>query len=171
MPLEIERKFLLRDDGWRGDWTREHLRQGYLSGADGTTVRIRHAGTHAFLTIKAAVERDDARDDPAGAVRREYEYEIPFEHAKEMLTDLCRAPPIEKTRHRVEHAGRLWQIDEFFGNNHGLVLAEIELADPTEPLDRPSWLGAEVTGDPRYRNSFLARHPFRTWGDAERHAA
>jgi CYTH domain-containing protein len=103
-------------------------------------------------------------------VRREYEYEIPFDHAEEMLADLCRTPLIEKTRHRVEHAGRFWQVDEFFGDNQGLVLAEIELADPDEPLERPSWLGDEVTGDPRYRNSFLARHPFRTWRTSARDA-
>ena len=157
MPLEIERKFLLRNDGWRGAWALERFSQGYLTPSDTTTVRVRRIGARAFLTIKSAAH---------GAVRHEYEYEIPLDHAEEMLADLCRAPQVEKIRHHVEHAGRLWHVDEFVGANRGLVLAEIELAHPGEPIDRPSWLGDEVTGDPRYRNSFLARHPFGTWRDA-----
>jgi adenylate cyclase len=157
MPLEIERKFLLRNDTWRGDWRAERFCQGYLTRSDSTTVRVRRIGGRAVLTIKGAAQ---------GAVRHEYEYEIPLGHAQEMLAGLCRAPLVEKIRHHVAHGGRLWHVDEFVGANCGLVLAEIELPHPRAPIDRPGWLGDEVTGDPRYRNSFLARHPFATWRDA-----
>src|SRR5205807_8608321 len=101
------------------DWTQERFCQGYLTRGDATTVRVRRAGPCAFLTIKG-----EAR----GAVREEYEYEIPVDHAEEMLGALCQRPLIEKTRHHVVHADRQWQVDEFTADNAGLVLAEIELA-------------------------------------------
>ena len=156
MPLEIERRFLVHGDDWRGGWMHERFCQGHLTRDDAVTVRVRRAGARAFLTIKGAAR---------GAVRQEFEYEIPVEHAEEMLDTLCHKPLVEKTRHHVPHAGRRWLVDEFAGDNAGLVLAEIELADPHERFAPPSWLGAEITDDPRYRNSFLARRPFRTWRD------
>ena len=153
MPLEIERKFLVRNEGWRGSWRAQPIRQGYLSSADATTVRIRILGARAFLTVKG---------ECGGAVRSEYEYEVPVAHGEEMLR-LCRRPPIEKLRHDIPIDGQLWQVDEFRGANAGLVMAEAELSDPRQPLALPPWIGLEVTEDVRYRNSYLARHPFASW--------
>ncbi len=156
MPVEIERKFLVRG-AWPRDGARSrHLRQGYLSDSGLASVRVRLAGERAFLTVKDGAE---------GAVRREYEYEIPPEDATEMLDRLCRPPLIEKTRYEVEHAGLLWEVDVFEGANHGLILAEVELTTPDEPVDIPSWAAIEVTSDRRYRNAYLSRHPYPTWQD------
>jgi adenylate cyclase len=154
MPVEIERKFLVRGDAWRGAGVGQRIRQGYLSREDGTTVRVRRAGTRACITIKGAAD---------GPARPEYEYEIPCDHAEEMLQGLCHKPLIEKTRYRVDHGGATWQVDEFAGDNDGLVLAEIELRDAAQSFDLPDWVGAEVTDDRRYRNASLARHPVRLW--------
>jgi adenylate cyclase len=158
MPLEIERKFLVRD-GWPRNTGGEPYRQGYLKqSGDPPTIRVRRAGGLAFLTIKS---------QPAGLVRDEYEYRIPADHAEEMLASLCHHPLIEKVRHKVPHAGVVWEIDEFQGVNAGLVMAEVELHDPDQPFEKPEWIGAEVTGDPRYSNSALSRHPYTTWVDAD----
>jgi CYTH domain-containing protein len=157
MPLEIERRFRVRDDGWRGAWPRQRYCQGYLARNDRASVRVRRAGARAFLTVKSVTR---------GLVRQEYEYEIPVAHADAMLAGLCVTPLVDKIRHRVPHGGRVWLVDEFNGANAGLVLAEIELAQPHEPVAYPPWLGDEVTGDPRFRNSSLARHPFGRWRDA-----
>jgi CYTH domain-containing protein len=156
MPVEIERKFLLKDDGWRGAWTAHPIRQGYLTNGDSTTVRIRVNGARAFITVKG---------EAGGPMRSEFEYEIPPAHAEEMLR-LCRRPLIEKTRYDIPIAGQLWQVDEFAGDNAGLVIAEAELTHPRQKLDLPPWIGLEVTADVRYRNSYLARHPFSTWRTA-----
>jgi CYTH domain-containing protein len=153
MPLEIERKFLVRDDAWRGPWPGRAVRQGYLTSGDATTVRIRVIGAQAFITVKG---------EAGGAARAEYEYEIPQPHAEEMLR-LCRRPLIEKVRYDIPIDGQLWQVDEFDGDNAGLVLAEAELSHPEQRLALPPWVGREVTQDVRYRNSYLARHPFATW--------
>jgi CYTH domain-containing protein len=156
MPLEIERKFLVSDDGWRGEWPQSTIRQGYLTTDDATTVRVRIDGVRASLTVKG---------ECAGAVRSEYEYPIPVEHAREML-QLCRPPLIEKVRHRVAFGGLTWEIDVFAGDNAGLVVAEVELAHAEQPVEMPPWIGREVTDDVHYRNSYLARHPFRGWRPA-----
>jgi CYTH domain-containing protein len=156
MPLEIERKFLVSDESWRGDWPQSTIRQGYLTTDDATTVRVRIDGERATLTVKGG---------SAGAVRSEYEYEIPVEHGREMLL-LCRPPLIEKVRHRVLIDGLTWEIDVFTGDNAGLVVAEVELTHPRQPVTLPPWIGREVTEDVRYRNSYLARHPFRSWRPA-----
>ena len=150
MPVEIERKFLVAHDGWRAvARSRQRLQQGYLSHGSGTTVRIRRAGSAAFLTVKGA----------GSVARAEFEYEIPVSDADTMLADLCRGPLIEKTRHEVCHAGMLWQVDEFHGFNEGLVVAEVELHAADQPVQLPDWVGREVTGDAAYRNSELARRP------------
>lgn len=155
MPLEIERKFLIRDDAWRRSVSaRQRFCQGYLSHTDEVSVRVRRAGQRAFITIKGGTP---------GAIRPEFEYEIPLDHAEDMLTGLCHKPLIEKVRHDVVHDGMLWQIDEFADANAGLVLAEIELTHLHQPLALPDWVGEEVTEDPRYRNSWLARNPFNGW--------
>lgn len=156
MPLEIERKFLVTDDGWRGAWPHTAIRQGYLTTDDTTTVRVRVDGARATLTVKG---------EGAGAVRAEYEYAVPVEHGREMLA-LCKPPLIEKVRHRVPYGGLMWEVDVFAGDNAGLVVAEVELSAPDQPVTLPPWVGREVTDDVRYRNSYLARHPFRGWRSA-----
>lgn len=151
MGREIERKFLVDGDGWRaGDPPGERIRQGYLASDPERSVRVRLSADAARLTVKGASR---------GAVRAEFEYPIPLEDAREMLDTLCSTPQIEKTRHRVEHAGHVWEVDCFHGANDGLVVAEIELPSEDAPFERPPWVGEEVTGDPRYLNANLVRHP------------
>ncbi|MBE3025171.1 CYTH domain-containing protein [Janthinobacterium sp. BJB1] len=154
MGIEIERKFLLASDAWRGLGQPVLLRQGYLSSARERVVRVRIEGEQAMLTIKGA---------NVGATRGEWEYPIPLADAVELLDGLCEQPLIEKVRHRIEHAGMVWEIDEFLGANAGLVVAEIELASEDQPFEKPEWIGAEVSGDARYYNANLIRHPFSQW--------
>lgn len=155
MATEIERKFLVASDAWRkaADEGVE-LRQGYISADPRHSVRVRIAGERATLTIKGAKE---------GAGRHEFEYDVPLSDARQMLAELCHKPFIEKRRHRLEIDGRLWEIDVFAGDNEGLVVAEIELANENEPFEIPPWLGREVTDDPRYYNANLFRHPYKRW--------
>lgn len=154
MGVEIERKFLLQGDAWRGLGQAVLLRQGYLSSARERVVRVRIEGEQAMLTIKGA---------NVGATRGEWEYAIPLADAVELLDGLCEQPLIEKHRHRIEHAGMVWEVDEFLGANAGLVVAEIELASEDQPFEKPDWVGAEVSGDARYYNANLIRHPFSQW--------
>jgi adenylate cyclase len=147
MPVEIERKFLVTNDQWRHGAPGERFCQGYLAIGD-VTVRVR-AGRRAFLTVKGSGE---------GLVRPEFEYEVPVEEAEEMFK-LCRRPLIEKTRYEVTYSGLLWHVDEFEGENKGLVLAEVELEQPNQSLALPEWIGEEVTWDDRYRNSRLVDQP------------
>lgn len=156
MGREIERKFLLAGDGWRGLAEGIEYRQGYLCADKKRTVRVRLAGGRGFLTIKGAT---------AGIGRDEYEYEIPAAEARALLDTLCPQPQIEKKRYTIPYRGHVWEVDEFFGANRGLVLAEIELADENEPFERPDWIGAEVTGDARYYNALLCRRPYCDWPD------
>ena len=163
MGKEIERKFLVRDDGWRraaaGEGTR--IRQGYVETSGGVTVRVRVAGKSGFLTLKGPSR---------GVVRAEFEYRIPLEDAEEMLSGMCAGRMVEKTRWRVpaEEAGLTWEVDVYEGANAPLVTAEIELPDEGTAFRRPSWLGEEVSGEARYRNSELAVHPHGTWKDSRR---
>lgn len=155
MASEIERKFLVTEQGWRaGAGPGRRLRQGYLSIDPERSVRVRLAGEQAWLTLKGGSRR---------YTRLEFEYPVPPEDATLMLEELCVEPLIDKTRYRVEFAGHCWDIDEFHGANAGLVVAEIELADEDEAFERPPWLGPEVTEDPRYLNVNLVRQPFRDW--------
>ena len=154
MGIEIERKFLLAGDAWRGLGQAVLLRQGYLSSTRERVVRVRIEGEQAMLTIKGA---------NVGATRSEWEYPIPLADAAELLDGLCEQPLIEKYRHRIEHAGMVWEVDEFLGANAGLVVAEIELASEDQPFEKPEWIGAEVSGDARYYNANLIRHPFSQW--------
>ncbi len=160
MAIEIERKFLVRDDGWRtGADAGTRYRQGYLTGMPGesglrSSVRVRIAGDRAELNIKSA---------ELGIRRLEYQYEIPVADAEEMLDRLCIGHTVEKVRHHVRIGRHMWEIDVFGGDNAGLVVAEIELAREDEPFERPDWLGEEVSDDPRYYNVYLAAHPYRTW--------
>ena len=154
MGVEIERKFLLAGDAWRGLGQAVLLRQGYLSSARERVVRVRIEGEQAMLTIKGA---------NVGTTRGEWEYPIPLADAAELLDGLCEQPLIEKVRHRIEHAGMVWEVDEFLGANAGLIVAEIELASEDQPFEKPDWIGAEVSGDARYYNANLIRHPFSQW--------
>lgn len=152
MGVEIERKFLLAGEDWRGAVERSvRMRQGYLGG-DRCSVRVRIEGDAARLNIKSKT---------LGVQRLEFEYPLPLADAEELLAHFC-PQRVEKTRHYVRACGRLWEIDEFAGDNAGLVIAEIELAHAGETFERPPWLGREVTDDPRYYNTELARVPWRT---------
>ncbi len=155
MALEIERKFLVRDDSWRAAVIRSvRIRQGYLNQARDCSVRVRSASERGWLNIKSVA---------IGTQRHEYEYEIPYQDAEEMLDTLCRRPLIEKVRHFVSCGGHLWEIDVFELDNEGLIVAEIELSHPEEEFATPSWLGQEVTDDARYYNTYLAQKPFKSW--------
>ena len=149
MGIEIERKFLVVGEAWQQApcRARMRLRQGYLSHGPGATVRVRLADGVAFLTVKSA---------EAGVARAEFEYAIPTADAEAMLATLCAPPLLEKVRHEVEHAGLIWQVDEFAGPLAGLVLTEVELASPDQVLAIPPWAGPEVTGDPRFVNAALS---------------
>ncbi|MCP3961070.1 MAG: CYTH domain-containing protein [bacterium] len=155
MGTEIERKFLLADDGWRSAGGSGKLyRQGYLSTAVERNVRVRIIGDKGFLTVKGRA---------AGITRLEFEYEIPLADASRMLDELCFKPLIEKTRHLIEHSGLTWEVDEFAGDNAGLVVAEVELESEDQEIELPAWVGEQVTDDPRYLNSNLVEKPFTTW--------
>lgn len=154
MATEIERKFLVVGDEWRGGSEGTVLRQGYLSTVKERTVRVRVAGEEAYLTIKGIT---------VGATRREFEYPIPPADASYMLEELCERPIVEKTRFTVEHAGHRWEIDEFGGVNQGLIVAEVEMEREDEAITLPGWVGSEVTDDPRYFNANLISRPFSTW--------
>ena len=156
MGVEIERKFLLAGDAWRGLGQPVLLRQGYLCSQPGRVVRVRVEGGKGTLTIKGA---------SSGATRGEWEYEIPLDEANELLDRLCERPLIEKYRRRIAHAGLVWEVDEFLGENQGLLFAEVELQSEGQHIDKPSWIGAEVTDDARYFNSNLVRHPYSQWRD------
>lgn len=155
MPVEIERKFLVVDDTWRWEVSRHRaMQQGYLGAPGGkASIRVRLEGKRALLNVKAAV---------MGAVRAEYEYEIPIDEGREMFENLC-IGRLEKTRHYIDRDGLTWEIDEFHGDNDGLVVAEVELINPQQEIARPSWLGREVTEEPKYYNHSLSLRPFRAW--------
>lgn len=152
MPLEIERKFLIAGDGWKTN-NGVSIRQGYLNRDRERTVRVRIAGKKAFLTIKGI---------NTGVVRTEFEYEIPVADAEQLLK-ICDGPLIEKTRHKVEFGGLIWEIDEYDGTNKGLIMAEVELEAAEQTFILPEWIGREVTADVRYLNSNLAMRPYSSW--------
>jgi len=155
MAIEIEHKFLLANEKWR-DYI-DHsakMRQGYLTSNSNSSVRVRISGEKAWLNIKSAT---------AGNQRYEYEYEIPVHDADEIIGNLCRKPLIEKTRHYVYQENHTWEIDEFSGENKGLIVAEIELSKQNEVFTIPNWIGKEVTDDLRYYNNKLSQHPYNIW--------
>ena len=162
MGIEIERKFLVAGDDWRHAPAVPYA-QGYLNRDKQRTVRVRIVEDSAWLTVKGA------NTGAAGATRAEFEYPIPVADAEQLLA-LCDGPLVRKLRRVVVHAGATWEIDEFQGDNAGLVVAEIELGSEDEAFERPPWLGAEVTHDPRYFNSSLATAPFSTWPQARTRA-
>jgi len=154
MALEIERKFLLAGEGWRGLAEGKNYRQGYLCSDEVRTVRVRIAGENGFITVKGKTK---------GMARDEYEYEIPLADAEEMLNALCGATSIEKIRYKIPFAGHVWEVDEFFKENRGLIIAEVELESEDEAFVKPDWVGREVTADRRYYNASLAACPFNRW--------
>lgn len=155
MGYEIERKFLVSGH-YKSDAFKSYpIRQGYLSFTGTSVVRVRVKGEQAFITVKSALVEGDI-------TRHEWEYEIPVEDAGEMLT-LCGEGVIDKTRYLVRAGNHLFEVDEFHGENEGLIIAEVELESEDEPFEKPGWLGEEVTGNVRYYNSFLSRHPYKEW--------
>lgn len=156
---EIERKFLVKDNSYRNNADRVYaISQGYLNPDPDRCVRVRAQGERGFLTVKGASTMD-------GTTRFEWEREIPVEEAK-VLLKMCRPALIEKTRYEIKVDGYTFEVDEFAGVNHGLIVAEIELTDVDEDFPIPHWLGEEVTGDQRYYNAQLSRVPYCIWGNA-----
>lgn len=159
MHLEIERKYRVTDRSYQTGATRcTYYKQGYLSTNPAATVRIRIAGDQAFITVKGTT---------TGCSRQEYEYPIPVADAAAMLDGLCQSGLIEKKRYLYPYAGHTWEVDEFMGDNEGLVVAEVELQSESENVDLPPFIGREVTGDSRYYNSNLAKNPYRDWDKQE----
>lgn len=155
MPREIERKFLVMGEYKSQAFAHSRIVQGYICSARGRTVRVRLRDGRGYLTIKGA-------SDSAGMSRYEWEKEISREEAEELMK-LCEEGVIDKTRYLVRSGSHVFEVDEFYGDNEGLVMAEVELASEDEPFDRPAFIGREVTGDVRYYNSQLMKHPYREW--------
>ena len=154
--IEIERKFLVSSDAFKNDALRKnHIAQGYLNSAPDRTVRVRIKGDTGYLTIKG-------KSNETGLSRFEWEKEIPLADAKALLL-LCEKGIIEKNRYEVPVGKHLFEVDEFFGENEGLLLAEVELQSESEFFEKPHWLGDEVTQDQRYYNSYLSKNPFTSW--------
>src|SRR4051812_48150023 len=154
MGIEVERKFLVNGDAWRALGEPVSIRQGYLCADPLRTVRVRVAGARAWLTVKGMV---------IGASRLEFEYPIPLKDASDMLDGFCDRPLIEKRRTRIPIGELTWEVDEFFGENLALIVAEVELRHADQTVEIPDWVGAEVTGDPRYYNSQLLALPYSRW--------
>lgn len=159
MAQEIERKFLVDGDFRSEAFKAVRITQGYLSSVPERTVRVRVKDDKGYITVKGV-------GDESGVSRFEWEKEIPVDDARELLR-ICEPEVIDKTRYLVEVGTHTFEVDEFYGDNEGLTVAEVELSDPNEAFGKPSWLGEEVTGDKRYYNSFLSGHPYRTWRKTE----
>ncbi|RKS26211.1 CYTH domain-containing protein [Flavobacterium endophyticum] len=154
--LEIERKFLVKSDDFKAvAFAKNQIAQGYLNSHPERTVRIRIKGESGFLTIKG-------KGNESGVSRLEWETEIPLTEAKSLIK-LCENGVIDKIRYEVKAGNHIFEVDEFFGDNEGLVVAEIELQSEDETFEKPEWLGQEVTNDERYYNAFLSNHPYTTW--------
>ncbi len=155
MAKEIERKFLVISNNWRSDAVGKTYCQGYIATAvRGQSVRVRIAGDQGYLTIKGPTN---------GLSRAEFEYLIPIADAKEMLNTLCVQPLIEKIRYRLPLGEIVWEIDEFKGENAGLIIAEVELASESQSVALPDWVGTEVSGQAKYYNASLVRNPYSNW--------
>ena len=158
--IEIEHKFLLKNEGWRDSASEGvRYRQGYITTESGTTVRVRIAGQAGFLTLKGELSGE------AGISRSEFEYEIPLTDAEAMMEEYVDSPVIDKLRYLITHGGKVWEIDEFSGDNTGLIVAEVELKSENELFELPSWAGDCVSDERRYTNSSLAKFPFKNWED------
>lgn len=156
MALEVEHKFLIKNDSWKSNISKStQYKQGYLISDGSKSVRVRVSGDQAWLNIKSAT---------IGSSRQEYEYEIPLTEGLEILNTLCQKPLIEKTRHLVPHKQHTWEVDVFFGDNEGLIVAEVELSEVGEHFEHPDWVDLEVTEDIRYYNNSLCKNPYSQWG-------
>ncbi|HAB26453.1 MAG: adenylate cyclase [Xanthomarina sp.] len=154
--IEIERKFLVKNNSFKNEaFKKIHIKQGFLNSDKERTVRVRLTDSQGFLTVKGLSGNN-------GLSRFEWEKEISKTDA-EALFELCEKGLIEKTRHLVETGNHIFEIDEFFGDNEGLIIAEIELNHATELFKKPAWLGEEVTGNIKYYNSQLSKQPYKTW--------
>lgn len=154
--LEIERKFLVTSDAFKSEAShKNHIAQGYLNSHPERTVRVRVKGEIGFVTIKG-------KGNETGMSRFEWETEIALADAKNLLK-LCESGAIDKIRHEVEIGSHTYEVDEFFGDNEGLVVAEIELKSEDETFEKPHWLGQEVTNDERYYNAYLSNNPYKNW--------
>jgi adenylate cyclase len=154
--IEIERKFLVKDTSFKAAaFTENHIAQGYLSSVPERTVRVRIKGKKGFLTIKGI-------SNESGLSRFEWEKEIPVEEAEKLLL-LCEKGVIDKTRFEVKSGNHVYEVDVFYKENEGLIIAEIELSSETETFEKPYWLGEEVTNDKRYYNSYLSKNPYKNW--------
>ncbi|MGM9746283.1 MAG: CYTH domain-containing protein [Paludibacteraceae bacterium] len=154
MAIEIERKFLVIGDDYKHTANGIRIVQGYICNDKTRIVRVRIYGERAFLTIK---------DEAVGFARHEFEYEIPRADAEIMLQNICQQPIIDKTRYRYPAGDLCWEIDEFHGENEGLVVAELELPAIDTPFDTPAFVGDEVSDDQRYYNANLINHPYKNW--------
>ncbi|MBE9129687.1 CYTH domain-containing protein [Coleofasciculus sp. LEGE 07081] len=157
MATEIERKFLVKGEQWRDFATEGKVyRQGYIPTENNTTVRVRLVGEQGYLTLKGP---------RIGVSRSEYEYSIPAQDAREMLDNFCQRPLIEKTRYKIALRGLLWEVDEFVGENEGLILAEVELTDENQAIELPDWIGQDVSDESRYYNANLVQYPYNKWSN------
>lgn len=154
MSLEIERKYLVKSNDYQSIGKPVHIHQGFLSTDKDRVVRIRIKGDEAFLTIKGVSK---------GIARAEFEYPVPVADAEYMLENLCLKPTIEKYRYKIDVEGFIWEVDEFLGDNEGLVVAEIELEHAEQKFPKPGWVGEEVTADKRYYNANLVKNPYKNW--------
>lgn len=154
MAIEIEKKFLVKSSDWKNLGSKKFYRQGYLLISKDLTIRIRTIETSGFITIKGK---------KIGISRKEFEYQVPLEDALEMINKMCEKPIIEKYRTTIKINDIFWEVDEFIGDNQGLVIAEVELSDENQKIILPDWVGEEVTNDYRYNNSYLVKHPFKDW--------
>jgi len=153
---EIERKFLVKNDTYKTQaFSQKRITQGYLSAVPERTVRVRTKGSQGFLTIKG-------KGNESGTTRMEWEKEISIADAEQLLA-ICEPGAIDKIRYEVQVGSHVFEVDEFFGENAGLVIAEVELADENETFEKPDWLGEEVTGTEKYYNAYLSRNPYTTW--------
>ena len=153
MNIEIERKFLLLNNLWKSEAVGVHYKQAYLNEKGDNTIRVRIEGNQAKLTIKSKA---------TNISRMEFEYDIPMEDAEKLFL-IAKTPAVEKYRYKIEYAGNIWEVDEFLGDNEGLVIAEIELESENQTFQKPSWIGMEISGDKRYTNANLARNPYKNW--------
>lgn len=154
--IEIERKFLVKSNAYKQEANKStQIVQGFLNTDPNRTVRIRIKGEQAFITVKG-------KSNDTGTSRFEWEKNIPVEDAKNLI-EICEQGVIKKIRYEIPSGDHVFEVDEFFDENQGLIIAEIELQDENEAFDKPNWLGEEVTGDPKYYNSQLSKLPFRNW--------
>jgi CYTH domain-containing protein len=152
--MEIERKFIVLNSNYKTQGSSSLISQGYLNSDKSRTVRIRIYGDNAFITIKSKV---------VGISRQEFEYPIPVEDARFMMDELCEKPVIQKIRYKILYKENIWEVDEFLGENEGLVIAEIELKSEDQKFETPDWIGKEVTGELKYYNSSLIKNPYNGW--------